>query len=74
MLQQQDFNRVATKGGGQPFVSYGDLEAPMVVVPPIAIQEEYAEFAKQVDKSKFIDTINLLKILLFFKRGMYYGN
>lgn len=53
LLQQQDFNRVATKGGGQPFVSYGDLEAPIVVVPPIEVQEAYAAFAEQTDKSKF---------------------
>ena len=53
LLQQQDFNRVATKGGGQPFVSYGDLESPTVVVPPIEIQNDYAAFAKQVDKLKF---------------------
>ena len=52
LLQQQDFNRVATKGGGQPFVSYGDLEAPIVVVPPIEVQEAYATFADKVDKSK----------------------
>ena len=54
LLQQQDFNRVATKGGGQPFVSYGDLESPVVVVPPIEVQEAYAKFAKQVDKSKVV--------------------
>ena len=53
LLQQQDFNRVATKGGGQPFVSYGDLESPMVVVPPIEVQNAYATFATQVDKLKF---------------------
>ena len=54
LLQQQDFNRVATKGGGQPFVSYGDLEAPIVVVPPIEVQEAYATFADKVDKSKVV--------------------
>ena len=54
LLQQQDFNRVATKGGGQPFVSYGDLESPVVVVPPIEVQKEYARFAEQVDKSKVV--------------------
>ena len=53
LLQQQDFNRVATKGGGQPFVSYGDLEAPIVVVPPIDVQNDYATFANQVTKLKF---------------------
>ena len=44
---------------------------------PIANREQqdmFVDFVKQVDKSKFIDIINLLKILLFFKRGMYYGN
>ena len=55
LLQQQDFNRVATKGGGQPFVSYGDLESPTVVVPPIEVQNDYAMFANQIDKSKFVE-------------------
>ena len=49
----------------------GRLSLPL---PPIKLQNEFADFVKQVDKSKFIDIINLLKILLFFKRGMYYGN
>lgn len=52
LLQQQDFNRVATKGGGQPFVSYADLEAPTVVIPPIELQNIYAEFYKRIEKTK----------------------
>ena len=46
----------------------------LFLIPPIEEQNQFANFAHQVDKSKFIDIINLLKILLFFKRGMYYGN
>ncbi|MDD6202965.1 MAG: hypothetical protein PUB13_08520, partial [Lachnospiraceae bacterium] len=71
-LQQQDFNRVATKGGGQPFVSYGDLEAPIVVVPPIEVQEAYATFANQVDKSKFIHALSIR--FLYTKGGSKFGN
>ena len=45
-----------------------------IICPPLDMVDDYILFVNQVDKSKFIDTINLLKILLFFKRGMYYGN
>ena len=45
-----------------------------IIVPEKDKQDEFVAFIKQVYKSKFIDIINLLKILLFFKRGMYYGN
>ena len=75
LLQQQDFNRVATKGGGQPFVSYGDLEAPIVVVPPIEVQEAYAAFAEQTDKSKFVVQKSLDEAQLLFDSLMqeYFG-
>ena len=75
LLQQQDFNRVATKGGGQPFVSYGDLESPTVVVPPIEIQNDYAAFAKQVDKLKLSIQKSLDKTQKLFDSLMqeYFG-
>ena len=75
LLQQQDFNRVATKGGGQPFVSYGDLEAPIVVVPPIEVQEAYAAFAEQVNKSKVVVQKALDETQLLFNSLMqkYFG-
>ena len=45
-----------------------------IICPPSDMVDEYVAVVDQVDKSKVIDMINLLKILLFFKRGMYYGN
>ena len=45
-----------------------------IICPPSDMVDDYILFVEQVNKSKFIDIINLLKILLFFKRGMYYGN
>ena len=57
-----------------PHISAKDINSFEVMLPPIEIQNQFAAFVQQVDKSKFIDIINLLKILLFFKRGMYYGN
>ena len=63
-------------GRGATFkeISKQIVENIKVKVPPMELQNEFADFVNQVDKSKFIDIINLLKILLFFKRGMYYGN
>ena len=75
LLKQQDFNRVATKGGGQPFISYTDIESPVVVVPPLSIQEEFARFSKQVDKSKSLIQQALAKDQLVFDSLMqkYFG-
>lgn len=55
-------------------VNVTKLKQIYVHIPPIELQNQFADFVRVVDKSKFIDIINLLKILLFFKRGMYYGN
>ena len=55
-------------------INMTQLRALPVLMPPLSKQEEFVLFKAQVNKSKFIDIINLLKILLFFKRGMYYGN
>ncbi len=55
-------------------IEFNSLKQRKLIVPSIELQQEYVLFLEQVDKSKFIDIINLLKIFLFFKRGMYYGN
>lgn len=63
-----------TGSAGQRRVPAMFLEKYKITLPPFELQNQFANFVHQVDKSKFIDIINLLKILLFFKRGMYYGN
>ena len=52
LLQFQDYNTVAKSGAAQPFVSYKDLDAPVVNIPPLELQNKFAAFVEQVDKSK----------------------
>lgn len=52
LLQLQDYNAVAKSGAAQPFVSYKDLDAPVVNVPSMEVQNQFASFVKQTDKSK----------------------
>ena len=59
---------------GRANLSLQDISDLLILLPNVEQQIEFETFVNQVDKSKFIDIINLLKILLFFKRGMYYGN
>ena len=61
-------------GAAQPGINAKKYCSLRIPVAPLEEQRVFADFVKQVDKSKVIDMINLLKILLFFKRGMYYGN
>ena len=42
------------RGGTQKFISLGDIRKFMVVVPPMELQEKFADFVKQVDKSKLM--------------------
>ncbi len=64
----------AKKSVNQASINQKDVLDFNIYQPPLDLQNEFADFVNQVNKSKFIDIINLLKILLFFKRGMYYGN
>ena len=65
---------IAGAGATREAITKQQVENLQIIMPPIELQIEFMRFCNQVDKSKFIDTINLLKILLFFKRGIYYGN
>ena len=69
LLQIQDYNTVAKSGAAQPFVSYKDLDAPIVNVPPLELQNQFASFVEQTDKSKLaiqqsLDKLELLKTSL----------
>ena len=52
LLQIQDYNAVAKSGAAQPFVSYKDLDAPVANIPPLELQNRFAAFVEQTDKSK----------------------
>ena len=41
------------RGGTQKFISLGDIRKLEILVPPLELQEQFAAFVEQVDKSKF---------------------
>ena len=54
LLRSQNYLEGSRNGAAQPFVSYDLLEKPQVKQPPIELQNEFAEFVKLIDKSKFV--------------------
>lgn len=46
------------RGGTQKFISLGDIRKLKVIVPPVKLQNQFANFIKQVDKLKFINIYN----------------
>lgn len=57
MLRSDEFVGMITEkvaGAKMPRVSMGDFRKFDVPLPPLDIQEQFAEFVKQVDKSKFV--------------------
>ena len=75
LLQIQDYNTVAKSGAAQPFVSYKDLDAPVVNIPPLEQQNQFAVFVEQTDKSKLAIQQSLDKLELLKKSLMqeYFG-
>ena len=63
------------RGGTQKFISLGDIRKLEVLVPPMKLQEQFAVFVEQVDKSKFeiqksLEKLETLKKALMQK---YFG-
>ena len=63
------------RGGTQKFISLGDIRKLEVLVPPMELQEQFAVFVEQTDKSKLaiqkgLDQLELMKEALMQK---YFG-
>ena len=63
------------RGGTQKFISLGDIRKLEVLVPPMKLQEQFAVFVEQVDKSKFEIQKSLEKLEILKKSLMqqYFG-
>ena len=46
------------RGGTQKFISLGDIRKLAVIVPPMELQEQFATFVKQTDKSKYYSSLS----------------
>lgn len=56
LLESNYFDRAVLskiRGGTQKFISLGDVRKLELMVPSLAMQNNFSEFVKQVDKSKF---------------------
>ena len=57
LLESDYFDRAViskVRGGTQKFISLGDIRKLETCLPPIDIQEQFADFVRQVDKSKVV--------------------
>ena len=57
LLESDYFDRAVigkVRGGTQKFISLGDIRKLEIYLPPISMQEQFADFVHQVDKSKFV--------------------
>ena len=63
------------KGGTQKFISLGDIRKLVVIVPPMVLQVQFADFVHQVDKSKAVVQKALDETQLLFDSLMqeYFG-
>lgn len=63
------------RGGTQKFISLGDIRKLEVLVPPMELQNQFAVFVKQTDKSKFEVQQSLKKLETLKKSLMqqYFG-
>ena len=67
--------KIAGNGAAQPQLTIPMIKSMEIMVPPIELQNEYAEFVKQTDKSKIVVQKALDKTQLLFDSLMqiYFG-
>ncbi len=63
------------RGGTQKFISLGDIRKLAVIVPPMELQEQFATFVEQTDKSKLAVQKGLQELEILKKSLMqqYFG-
>ena len=63
------------RGGTQKFISLGDIRKLAVIVPPMELQEQFATFVEQADKSKLAVQKGLQELEILKKSLMqqYFG-
>ena len=63
------------RGGTQKFISLGDIRKLVVIVPPMELQEQFAAFVEQTDKSKLAVQKGLQELEILKKSLMqqYFG-
>ena len=78
LLESDYFDRAViskVRGGTQKFISLGDIRKLEICLPPISVQEQFADFVHHVDKSKVAVQKALDETQLLFNSLMqkYFG-
>ena len=50
-------------GSASPHINVGDIKAFQMIMPPVDLQYQFSLFVQQVDKSKFVESIHVLKLI-----------
>ena len=58
------------KGSSQPNISTKDIENYQIPLPPIELQNQFADFVKHIDKLKFTIKQSIEKLELCYKSLM----
>lgn len=67
-----NYFELTKKGGTQKFIALGVIRNIPIIVPPIELQNEFAKFANQIDKSRFDQGIQLSDLVKFVINATLY--
>ena len=75
MLKSQNYMEKARGGAAQPFVSYDVLREPIIYVPPLTLQQEFASKIEAIEKQKALIKKSIEDVETLFNSKMeYYFN
>ena len=60
-MTKEQFDR-SLKGVGVPNLHLGEIQKVKIIVPPIELQNKFADIVKQIDKQKFV----IVEIIMFY--------
>ena len=72
LLKAQDYLNAAKRGGAQPFVSYDLLEAPITHLPPLDLQNKFAQKIEAIEKQKALMKKSIVETETLFNSRMDY--
>ena len=70
MLKSQNYMEKARGGAAQPFVSYDVLREPIIYVPPLALQQEFASKIEAIEKQKELIKKSIEEVETLFNSRM----
>ena len=61
--ESQRYIQEHTRGATLQQINLSDLRVQKIIVPPMELQERFAAFAEQIDKSKVVESIHRMNVL-----------